>query len=390
MKVFIFIIIIIKVYSYNIYNISSYENKTSKNLRKLNIFDIFRKKNLIIGAIINYNWNIIQNYFISLKKAGFENCDIVMYVGKMDEETKEKLKSLGVILYDIPDEYYKSNYLINSFRFNLYEKYLLKNRNKYNLVFASDVRDIIFQKDIFKFYEKNKKPFLGISIEDGIINQNLFNIKWTQFYCPEENILNQTTICSGTIIGTVNIFIEFCHTIWKYIGEKAQNITIARDQGAMNCLIRGKKFMKDYLIIMDNQHGPVMTISLSKDKNLILDNDNNLLDYDGKIAAVVHQYDRHKKIADKFNKKFNVNSDINSFIKEINPKKSRDKKIRRVFIIIYIFSFFAFIIYLVYFLLKKKKIFKKNKKKIKMKKIKIESFKKMKNLNRRSKYTRIK
>ena len=68
MKVFIFIIIIIKVYSYNIYNISSYENKTSKNLRKLNIFDIFRKKNLIIGAIINYNWNIIQNYFISLKK----------------------------------------------------------------------------------------------------------------------------------------------------------------------------------------------------------------------------------------------------------------------------------------------------------------------------------
>ena len=151
MKVFIFIIIIIKVYSYNIYNISSYENKTSKNLRKLNIFDIFRKKNLIIGTIINYNWNIIQNYFISLKKAGFENCDIVMYVGKMDEETKEKLKSLGVILYDIPDEYYKSNYLINSFRFNLYEKYLLKNRNKYNLVFASDVRDIIFQKDIFKF-----------------------------------------------------------------------------------------------------------------------------------------------------------------------------------------------------------------------------------------------
>ena len=57
------------------------------------------KKNLIVGAIYKYPWYKIRKYFVSLAKAGFENIDVVMFIKYLSEETIEKLKSYGVILF---------------------------------------------------------------------------------------------------------------------------------------------------------------------------------------------------------------------------------------------------------------------------------------------------
>jgi hypothetical protein len=54
---------------------------------------ILLKKNLIIGAITNYDWDKLSIFFNSLKMSKFENCDIVMYVGNMKQNTIDKLKS---------------------------------------------------------------------------------------------------------------------------------------------------------------------------------------------------------------------------------------------------------------------------------------------------------
>lgn len=65
---------------------------------------ILLKKNLIIGAITNYDWDKLSIFFNSLKMSKFENCDIVMYVGNMKQNTIDKLKSYGVIVYPIPEK----------------------------------------------------------------------------------------------------------------------------------------------------------------------------------------------------------------------------------------------------------------------------------------------
>ena len=84
-QILIFIIIISELNSYdNIQNII-------KTFKKDN-----NKKNLIIGAIFKYSWKQLRNFFVSLIKAEFDNCDFVIFVGNVDNETKEKIKSFDV------------------------------------------------------------------------------------------------------------------------------------------------------------------------------------------------------------------------------------------------------------------------------------------------------
>ena len=130
------------------------------------------KKNLIIGYIFNYSWSKVRNYFISLAKVGFKNCDIVMFVKGMSEDTREKIKSFGVIIYPIPDNpFFDINPIC--YRWEVYANFLKENKDKYNMVFTCDIRDSIFQKDVFQFYNYDK-PFLGVILEDLFLT-NYFN-----------------------------------------------------------------------------------------------------------------------------------------------------------------------------------------------------------------------
>jgi len=54
-----------------------------------------------------------------------------------------------VILLSIPNKY--NNYDITKLRWKLYRDYLDNQKNKYNLVFTTDIRDVFFQKDIFQY-----------------------------------------------------------------------------------------------------------------------------------------------------------------------------------------------------------------------------------------------
>ena len=55
----------------------------------------------------------------------------------------------------------------------------------------------------------------------------------------------------------------------------------------------------------DHYNGYLMSLAGTNRSRLHLDKDNNILNYNGQIAAVVHQYDRYYDITAKFNKKFN-------------------------------------------------------------------------------------
>ena len=63
------------------------------------------KKNLLIGSITNYLWEDVAPFFKSFERAGFENCDCVMFVANMSNKTIEKIKSCGVIVQKIPDKF---------------------------------------------------------------------------------------------------------------------------------------------------------------------------------------------------------------------------------------------------------------------------------------------
>ena len=233
------------------------------------------KKNLLISAITKYSWDIIKLYYISMIKADFENVDVVVYYGNITQEAINKLNSFGIITYPIPEEYLNSKInVLPQYRFKLYELYLKENKDKYNMVFTADVRDAIFQKDVFKFYNYSK-PFLGIFLEEKTLRQEI-NRGWIlQFIDQKEynsGIADKRIICSGSLMGTVDKFMEFCTVLW----DTVKNRSVSLDQGATNYLIYSKKLFDGYLVRTDN-HGPVMTIGDSVRSNIKLYNNDTIL-----------------------------------------------------------------------------------------------------------------
>ena len=252
-------------------------NKTEKHITK---------KNLIIGCIENYSLNIVLPFFKSLIYSKITNYDIVIFISKVTSELINYLKSIKVIIYKISEKY--KHFPLLSLRWKLYIDFLKENKNKYNLVFHADIRDTIFQKDIFKSYE-NLGPFLGVAIEDGILSEKV-NKKWIIDFVGEEKhkkIQKERIICFGTLWGTLNKFLDFSKILWQNLIQKPFII----DQGIGNYLIYYEKILKEFIIKSDN-YGPVMTLGLTKRFNILTDNESNILNFGGEIASVIHQYDR--------------------------------------------------------------------------------------------------
>lgn len=93
-----------------------FRNKTKQKIYYIesSLIHLNNKKNLIIGAIIRYNWNKIEPFFNSFKNAGFKNYDFIIFYDKMRQFTINKIKSYGVIMYKIPKKYEKKKIIITA------------------------------------------------------------------------------------------------------------------------------------------------------------------------------------------------------------------------------------------------------------------------------------
>ena len=336
------------------------------------------KKNLVIGVIEKFSWIKIKPFFISYIKANFKNCDCVIFYRNIKDDTLNKIRSLGIITFKIPKQYNRMK--IHNARYKIYEDYLSDKLDKYNMVLHVDVRDTYFQKDIFKFY-KNKKKFIGIALEDGKMTDKWSRIWITGQYSTEmyEELKNKTMICSGTIWGTVDKFLELAKFIWKEIEKKSSYSFTILDQSSETYLIYHKSMFNDCIITSDIYSGPVMTVGLSK-KNFSYDSEDNLLNFKGDIAAVIHQYDRKPKMIKIVKKKF-IDIPYNISLNDLITKKNnKDDYIYIKYIIYIIIITFIIIIFVlrIYWKhqfkntkMKLQKTIKKNEKRKEYEKVKI-------------------
>ena len=92
------------------------------------------------------------------------------------------------------------------------------------------------------------------------------------------------------------------------------------DQSSINYIVYYKKIFNDRIIKSDNNCGPVMTIGLSDETKFQYDSEENLLTYNGEVAAVIHQYNRKSKITEISKRKFCSQTNIS------NAPHSNDEK----------------------------------------------------------------
>ena len=281
-------------------------NDLKRNFTSCHFKTVNNKKNVILGIIDNYKLNRILPYFKSLIHANISNCDIIMFVRNISPTVINYLKGNNVLVFHISD-YYKG-IKPTHIRWKLYIKFLEEKKNQYNLVFSTDVRDSFFQKDFFSYYE-NYSNFLGIMLEDGTLERE-FSKKHIIEYIGEQKyeiIKKERIICMGTLLGTLEKFLEFSKILWNTL---KLNRFPESDQSVANCLFYLDNVLKDFLVKSDN-YGPIMNIAVSKVENIKLDCEDNVLNYKGEIASYVHQYDRKKFLTEKIIMKYHYQfSDI--------------------------------------------------------------------------------
>lgn len=193
---------------------------------------------------------------------------------------------------------------LQALRYGHYYEFIRELAADANQVLLTDLRDVVFQDDPFT------RPLAGLEVflEDPshTIAAETFNRRWIQnLYGPGrlEVLAAKTVSCSGTVVGTRE-------AILHYLKEMSEAITWRRrplgphDQGVHNHLLRSGRLGQ--VTVVPNGHGRVLTMGGMKE--VIRDEGGWVLNADGSVPAVLHQYDRHRRLAEELFTRFGTNA----------------------------------------------------------------------------------
>jgi hypothetical protein len=120
-------------------------------------------KDIVIGAITNYNFEQVKLWVNSLDRSGFEGLKVLLCYN-IDFETAETLAEKGYTIFAFGRDddnrklvYQKDNFNICLERFAHIPFFLnkLSNKEQYRNIIATDVRDVVFQSNPSDWLEKN-------------------------------------------------------------------------------------------------------------------------------------------------------------------------------------------------------------------------------------------
>jgi len=115
------------------------------------------KKDLIIGASTNYNWDKLKYWINSINQSGFEG-DKVLILMNCDKDTVIKVSEAGFKIIGFQQDknqnlFHETKMPIHVERFWHIYNYLRE--NEYRYVITTDVKDVIFQQNPIDWLEAN-------------------------------------------------------------------------------------------------------------------------------------------------------------------------------------------------------------------------------------------
>ena len=251
------------------------------------------QKNLIIGGFTNYNTNQLKPWVISAKEVAGDN-DVVLVYGNATTETLKWLDEQGVILVPMMQV---QNVPIHVLRFLSIHNYLVNHWQQYDYVVTTDVKDVYFQADPFKFLVDRKLVIAseGLKYKDEPWgNENLHQAYGQYVY---EEFKNNEIFNVGTFGGKS----EYVKDMVFHIFTNGVNRPIPIvDQAVFNVLINTQPF-KD-VVTKTTQWAAELGTIMDPSKidgfrpNLLFAEpvfeDGLLKDVTGHVFPIVHQYDR--------------------------------------------------------------------------------------------------
>ena len=180
-------------------------------------------------------------------------------------------------------------------RFAMFDK-VLTGRHDAGHVLLTDVRDVIFQAHPF-----DPEPAvleLFVEFDDGRLVDHAFNRKHLRALVGDDlaaAVADRPCLCVGTVMGSREGVRRFCRTILMLAAIPRSNVggAFGADQAA--CNLAAHLGLIEH-VVREN-YGRVATIGLTDPRSLTV-RDGAIVNPDGSISAVVHQYDRHAHLMD--------------------------------------------------------------------------------------------
>lgn len=274
------------------------------------------KRNLIIGGCTNYGINELKPWVLSINEH-MPKAHKVMCVGNATKETREWLVENNFEIVDMP----QANIPVHVLRFLSIYEYLRENWKDYQYVITTDVKDVYFQDDAFKFLDYNN---IGVRDLEQLVcgseclrykDESWGNENLMQAYGPYiHNIFKDEVIYNVGVLGGSAEYIK--DLVFNIFSNGINRPIPIVDQAVFNVLINTQPYKNVvHRALMGSgwacQAGTVADPSkidgfrpnLTEKEPMV---ENGIVKTsDGRKFYIVHQYDRvpgwKKFVAEKYN-----------------------------------------------------------------------------------------
>jgi len=182
---------------------------------------------------------------------------------------------------------------LQALRYRHYHRIILEREPAPDFVLLTDLRDVVFQRDPFA----DRVDGLELFFEDASVRfgEDHFNTRWIRDvygHAQLDRMRGNPVSCSGTVVGTRQAMLAYLAEMIGQIALQRGPIG-SRDQAVHNVLIASGRLPSALLV--RNGYGRVLTLGAMKTFELA--SDGKVLNADGSVPAVLHQWDRHRALA---------------------------------------------------------------------------------------------
>ena len=279
------------------------------------------KRNLILTFAHGYTWPSLEIFFNSLRASGFDG-DIAVFSSRLDSNTIKILEERGItvcnawlplfrlrnilllggwkpwklllrLLPSLPLKRAigKRAFNIMCARFAHFHEFLEQNADRYAKVLITDIRDVCFQADPFAAIEGDGiVSFLEpIKIEGGANGQWMQEAYGAKL---DPTILNESVCCAGVTIGATPAVMDYLTQMLRHLCEVDLMTPVAGvDQAIHNFLFHRDRLAGSQVM----KNGNPLCLTMGSGEPFTLDEEERLV-ADGKVVAILHQYDRHPEL----------------------------------------------------------------------------------------------
>jgi len=302
-----------------------------------------RGRNLILGAAVGYRWPQIEPFVRSLRLTGCP-AEVVLLTGQTDAETRRNLSRYSVrslpvhpVASRLPAVWSRKRYnrrwlgwlhravkrlaastekapslrlVLTAFvaaafhhpacsRYFYYFRYLYPRAKAYDLILTTDVRDVYFQAD--PFAAGWRPPSGQVFLEhEAVHGSEPGNDRWIDMGFGREGLAllrNRRIICSGLTLGTASGMLAYLAAMTRELGRRTDRLAgfDGVDQGVHNWLFWTGRLPG--FSAVENFQGPILTLHGLPASFIQSNAIGQVIDRNGRVIPVLHQYDRHPELA---------------------------------------------------------------------------------------------